>query len=106
MTLAQDIVADLPTFLNVDEFGQTSTVGVDDYGGVAAKIVMQADEDSSPDEADGIENLESTVFVRAADLPALPVVRSRMVIDGQKYDVRRVDQQQGMLVIRLRWLNS
>lgn len=101
MTFRDQAAADLPTFVNVDEFG--STVNID---GAPVTCVLIADENMTISEGDGISLLESLLYVRARDLSAAPEVRQRMTLDGRKANVMRVDQEQGLLVIRLRWFQS
>jgi hypothetical protein len=99
MNFRDQAIADLPTFLNVDEFGDSLVID-----GVTMACVLVNDE--APTELDGISILESTLYVRASDFTEAPVVRQRMTVDGRQANVLRVDVEQGMLVIKLRWFNS
>lgn len=99
MALRDQIAADLPTFLNVGEFGDT--VKID---GVAMACVLVDDE--APGDQDGVSVLESTLYVRASDFAAAPVVRQRLTVGKRQADIIRVDEEQGLLVLHLRWNNS
>jgi hypothetical protein len=99
MSFRDQAIADLPTFLNVDEFGDTV-----DIDGVAMACVLVNDE--VPTNMDGVTTLESTLYVRAADFIEAPVVRQRMTIGSRQANVIRVDEEQAMLVIRLSWYDS
>lgn len=99
MSFRDQAIADLPTFINVDEFGDTLEID-----GAAMACVLVNDE--APTGMDGVTVLESTLYVRASDFVEPPVVRQRMTVGGKQANVIRVDQEQGMLVIRLQWYNS
>lgn len=99
MSFRDQAIADLPTFVNVDEFGDT--IAID---GVAMACVLVNDETANS--ADGVSTLESTLYVRASDFVEAPVVRQRMTIGARKANVVRVNEEQGMLEIRLQWFDS
>lgn len=99
MSFRDQAIADLPTFVNVDEFGDTREVN-----GVTMACVLVNDE--APTGMDGVTVLESTLYARASDFLSPPAVRERMSIDARLANVIRVDEEQGMLVIRLQWFNS
>lgn len=99
MTFRDQAIADLPTFLDVGEFGDT--VEVD---GVAMACVLKDDETTRPE--DGVSLLESTLYARMADFASIPVVRGRMKVGAREANITRVDEQQGMLAIRLQWFDS
>lgn len=98
MTFRTQAIADLPTFLNVDEFADL--VEID--GSAVACVV---DEPESTFTADGVAIRETTIYVRSSDLTT-PVVDQRMAIGERLANVTNVDEEQGMLVIRLRWYES
>jgi hypothetical protein len=101
MDLRTQVVADLPTFVNVGEFAN-----VVDIDGVSMSCVLVNDE--APSSGEGVTVLESTLYARASDfyVSAPPVVRQRITVDGRQANITRVDEEQGMLVIRLQWFNS
>lgn len=99
MSLRDQVIADLPTFTNVGEFG--STLSID---GVPMTCVLVNDE--APTDDEGVSVLESTLYAPAAGFTAEPQVRQRMDIGGRQANVVRVDDDQGMLAIRLRWFES
>lgn len=99
MSFRDQAIADLPTFVNVDDFGETLVVN-----GTAMACVLVNDE--APTGMDGVTVLESTLYARSSDFVEAPVVRERMSIGARLANVIRVDEEQGMLVIRLQWYNS
>lgn len=99
MAFRDQAIADLPAFLNVGEFGDTL-----DIDGVTMACVLVNDE--APTEEDGVSTLDSTLYARASDFTEEPAVRQRMTIGNRVANVVRVDEEQGMLVIHLRWYNS
>jgi hypothetical protein len=106
MTFRDQAIADLPAFLNVVEFGDTITIGAaaDPLHGVPMACVLVNDE--APTDDEGVSMLESTLYARASDFAAPPVVRQRLAVGARLATIIRVDEEQGMLVIRLRWFNS
>lgn len=101
MTFKDQALADLPTFLNVDEFADTV-----DVDGVTMAGVLLADEAMGPPQDDGVTQLEQTLHVASSGFDVTPVARQRIVVNDRQADVLRVDEQQGLLVIRLRWFDS
>jgi hypothetical protein len=99
MSLRDQVIADLPTFLDVGEFGDTV-----DIDGIAMACVLVNDD--APTDDVGVEVLESTLYARASDFVQLPVVRQRLTVGTRQANVTRVDEEQGMLVVRLRWFDS
>ncbi len=100
MTLREQVTADLSAFLNVDEFGESV-----DIDGSTVTCVFDPVVDT-PASQEGVFNQDRTISVRAADFAERPVVTQRLTIAGEQATVVAVDEQQGMLVIRLRWPNS
>src|SRR3954464_756496 len=100
MSFRDQVIEDLPTFTDVGEFGDSI-----DIDGVTMACVLVNDE-ASRDDLDGVSVVESILYARASDFAVAPEERQRMGVGGRKADVARVDEEQGMLVIRLRWFNS
>jgi hypothetical protein len=101
VSFKDQVTADLPTFLDVDEFADTITVD-----GAAVACVLINDEAPGASEGDGISLLESTLYARAVDFDTPPVVRQRVTVNERQANIIRVNEEQGMLVIRLQWYNS
>jgi hypothetical protein len=99
MSLRDQLIADVSTFLNVAEFGETI-----DIDGVPMSCVL--DNDETTNSADGVSNLETTLYVRASDFDEAPVVRQRMTIGARQANVTRIDDEQGILLIRVQWFDS
>lgn len=99
MAFRDQVIADLPTFLNVGEFGDTIAI---DCVPMACVLVN----DEAPTDDEGVSVLESTLLARAADFAVEPEVRQRLSVGDRQANVTRVDEEQGMLVIRLRWFDS
>ncbi len=100
MTLREQVTADLSAFLNADEFGE-----VVDIDGSAVTCVFDPVVET-PASQEGVLNQDRTISARASDFAEQPVVGQRLTIAGEQANVVAVDEQQGMLVIRLRWFNS
>jgi hypothetical protein len=99
MSFRDQAIADLPAFLDVDEFGDT--IAID---GVPMACVLVNDE--APDGEEGVSVLESTLYVAASEFAVEPAVREHMTVGARKANIIRVDEEQGMLVIRLQWFES
>lgn len=99
MSFKEQAIADLPSFLDVGEFGDT--VEID---GVTMACVL--DDDEAPNSGDGLSVLEATLYVRAEDFVDPPVERQRLTVGGREWNITRVDEEQGMLLLRLQWFNS
>jgi len=99
MDFKAQAIADLPTFVNVSEFGDTLEI---DGASVACVLVN----DETTDDRDGVSLLESTLYVHASDFDPPPVIRQRLTIGDRQANVLRVDEEQGILVIRLQWFDS
>lgn len=100
MTFKEQATADLPTFLNVDEFADTA-----DIDGVAVACVFDGEGDTVGSQ-DGIVNVDEVLYARAVDFETLPVVGQRLTIDDEQADVVAVSEDQGIVKIRLRWFDS
>lgn len=100
MTLKAQLLADLPTFLDVGEFAEARSID----GGGAVPCVL--DEEKGTYTAEGVYLVASTLYVKTASLSAVPVVGQRMTIDGRPGDVVSVTEDDGLLTIRLRWYES
>lgn len=99
MTLKEQVIADMPAFFNVDEFGE-----VVDVDGVSMTCVL--DGEATDIVPDGLENIGTVLMTRASNFEEMPVVNQRMEIDEKPALVTAVDEQQGVAVIRLQWLGS
>lgn len=99
MSFKTQALLDLPAFTNVGEFGDTILID-----GVAIACVLVTDE--APDGDDGVTLLGSTLYARAADFAVVPEVRERIMVGDRPANITRVDNEQGMLVIRLSWFSS
>lgn len=99
MSFRDQAIADLPAFTNIAEFGD-----IVEIDGVPMACVLVNDE--APDGEDGVSVLESTLYAAASSFAEMPVVRQRMTIGTRLANVQKVDEEQGMLVVRLRWFNS
>lgn len=99
MSFRDQAAADISTFINVEEFGDTV-----DIDGVATVCVLIDDETTNS--ADGVSTLESTLYVRATGFVEAPVVRQRMTVGARQANVTRVEDEQGILAIRLQWFDS
>ena len=99
MALVDQVLLDVPTFTNVGEFGSPLLID-----GVAMNAVLVNDE--APTDFDGVSSLDSTLYARMSDFAVEPEVRNRMSIGDRMANVMRVDEEQGMYTIRLKWFNS
>jgi hypothetical protein len=105
MTFRAQAIADLPVFLNTTEFADTLLLEGDS---VACVLV---EDETERDPIDGVTALEGTLYARVSDLFDPPIVQQRLSIrdalgNDRQANVLRVDNEQGMWVIRLRWFNS
>jgi hypothetical protein len=100
VTLREQVATDLPTFLNVDEFGESIEVD-----GLPVTCVLDGAGDTEAPQ-DGVFNRDELMYVRASEFDVVPVVGQRLTIDDEQADVIAVSEDQGMLVIRLRWFDS
>lgn len=100
MTFRAQATADLSTFTNVDEFG--SSVEID---GVTVACVVEGNGDT-PATQDGVIEQDTLIHVRASDLERVPKVGQRLTVDDEQAQVVGVNEEQGMLELRLRWLDS
>jgi hypothetical protein len=109
MGFKEQVAADISsTFLNVGEFGATREI---DGESIACALF---DETLSPtgrgrrseQGTDGVYVSESTLRVERSSLEAMPVTGQRMNIDGNLATVQAVEDEQGMLIILLRWFES
>ncbi len=105
MTLADQIAADLPIFVNSTEFGQVRDVGISGFEPRPVSCVLD-DDLRLPNAADGVFLSESLLHVMKSDLPAVPLITQRMSVDGKLGNVVKVDEAMGMLSIRLQWFES
>jgi hypothetical protein len=101
VTFKAQAIADLSTFLNVDEFADS--VVFDGIGRVACVFDGEGDTQAS---REGVINQDLVLHVRVSDFPSAPFVGQRVVIQDKPADVIAVDEQHGMYVVRTRWFDS
>jgi hypothetical protein len=94
-------IADLPTFLNTSEFGDVVDIDAD-----RVACVLVPDEALGASNNPGVSQREATLYLRASDQYATPRVDNRITVNDQQWTVSRVDEEQGMLVLRLGWFDS
>lgn len=100
MTFKDQAAADLPTFLNVDEFAESV-----DIDGSAVYCVLEGNGDTEAPQ-DGVIDQDTLLYCKVSAFTELPVVGQRLTIDDEQANVIAVDQDQGLLILRLRWYNS
>jgi hypothetical protein len=100
VTFKEQAAADLSTFLNVAEFGETIIIDGD-----AVACILDDQDDPGPG-ADGVTLYDAQLYVRAADFYKQPVIRQRLTVGDRQADVVGVNEDQGMLTLRLRWYDS
>ncbi len=100
MTFRDQATADLPTFINVDEFGDI--VSID---GVAVACVRE-DNGDTQGTGDGVINQDTIIRARTSSFYNTPVVGQRFKIDDRQGDVVGVLEAQGIVELRIRWLDS
>ncbi len=104
MTFREQAAADLSTFLNVDEFGETVK-----NDGSPVVCVLEGAEDSDG-RRDGVIDRDVLCHARASSFYKVPVVGQRLTFGegaaAREYDVVGVDEDQGMVHLRLRWFDS
>lgn len=100
MTFKAQAAADLPTFLNVDEFAETVTINGE---AVACVIEGNGDTDGSNE---GVIDVDTLLHARADAFYKRPTVGDRLTIDERKADVVGVNEEQGILELRLKWFDS
>jgi hypothetical protein len=101
---SDQLAADLPVFLNPEEFGKVRSIDLD--GAPVGSVACVLDDERVPDDAAGVYRSESTLWLKASDLPSLPVITQRIAVDGKLGTVVHVDEADGMLSLRLQWFES
>lgn len=104
MTLKEQFSADLPIFLNLDEFAERHTINgktVDaliDNNALDEKLASArgARSISSSAHTDGLFRAEMLVYVRTADLGGLPRTGSMIRLDGREYRVTEAVEEMGV----------
>jgi hypothetical protein len=99
VTFKEQLTADLPVFVNPDEFADTI-----DIDGEAVSCVL--DDQESPAAFDGVATQESTLYALTSSFYKMPVVRQRVKVNDRQADITKVVDDQGILIISLRWWNS
>lgn len=102
MTFKEQATLDLPTFVNVREFADLVDIDGDK---VACSIEGNGD---TVGDQDGVTNVDTVLYVKTADFydGKHPVVGQRIKIDGRPSNVVGVVEDQGILTIRLQWMDS
>ena len=100
MGFADQVAADLATFVNPTEFGE-----VRDVDGMPVACVLD-DDLRLPGDSEGVYLSESLLHLRKDDLAEVPAITQRMSVAGRLGNVVKVDEAMGMLSIRLRWFES
>jgi hypothetical protein len=100
VTFATQVIADLSTFLNVDEFGESV-----DLDGQPVTCVFDGNGDTESSH-EGVTDVDTIAYVRMTDIEARPVVGQRLTLGDDQADVVGVDEQNGLYVLRLRWYDS
>jgi hypothetical protein len=100
VTFKEQATADLPTFLNVDEFADSVVIDGD-----TVACVLEGNGDTQGSDP-GVTNVDTVIRARASDFYKVPVVGQRIVVDDRPADVVAVSEDQGMLELRIRWLDS
>jgi len=105
MNLHDQVIADLATFHNVDEFAIPLQIN----GAAAVPCIL--DEELAPTASEGVREWDATLYVRASDLAA-PVIDQRLELAGDSIGGARsaivvhTNTIHGEQVIRLRWPQS
>jgi hypothetical protein len=100
MTFREQATADLPTFLNVDEFANGAVID-----GVVVDCVLEGNGDTQGSN-EGVIDVDTIIRARVSAFDQLPVVGQRIVVDGRPADVVAASEDQGMAEIRTRWMDS
>lgn len=100
MTLREQFATDLPTFLNVDEFGESV-----DIDGSAVTCVLEGNGDTEAPQ-DGVINRDTLLRARASAFAVVPRVGQRITVAGEQADVIAADDDMGIVTLQLRWLDS
>jgi hypothetical protein len=100
MTFKEQATADLSTFLNVDEFADRV-----DIDGDLVVCSIEGNGDTVGD-GDGITNVDTVLYVKTADFYKRLVVGQRINVDSRPANVIGVVEDQGILTIRLQWMDS
>ncbi len=101
VTFKDQAALDLPTFLNDEEFADRLSID----GGEEVACVLEGAGDTEGGEL-GVIGRDVLMHVRTADFYAQPVVGLRLAVNEQQYDVIGINEEQGILELRLRWLDS
>ncbi len=105
MTLKEQLTADLPVFLNTDEFADSITVTLSgDFVGAAVNCLL--DETEAVHDEDGVTQRDAVLYVRSADLAFEPLVDQRIVVGERQANVVKVDVTEGLATLSLQWFDS
>ena len=101
MTFKDQATADLPTFVNVEEFGET--VFTD---GESVACVLEGNDDTEGN-GEGVIDRDTIIRAPASSFYKVPVIGQRISMDDDRQaDVIAVSEDQGMVAMRVRWLDS
>jgi len=90
VTLADEILTDMPVFTNTDEFGKTITIGGET---VEATVIL---DDPTPNL--DLDSRQGQVLVAVADLSSAPTYRTVIVIAGETWLIFRDNKDQAYQV--------
>ncbi len=101
MTFRTQVLADLSTFLNADEFADTLEID-----GVSVGACVVEGNGETPATDGGVENEDTLLYVRASSFELTPVVNQRITVGDKAAHVVGVNEEQGILELHLRWFDS
>lgn len=105
MTLRDQLTADLPVFVNADEFARPITVTLSgDFEGAAVACIL--DETEAIHDADGVTQRDAVLYVKTADLTFAPLADQRVVVGDRQAGIVKVDETEGLTTLSLRWFDS
>lgn len=104
MTFRAQATADLSTFVNVDEFGESVLID-----GEAVACVLEGAGDSDGRQ-DGVIDQDILIHAPSSSFYRVPVVGQRFTIGegatAREANVVGVNEDQGMVHLRLAWMDS
>jgi hypothetical protein len=108
VTFKTQSLADRSVFTNTDEFGEETVIEYELDGYPVSDTVNCVFEGNGDTVAsfEGVIDRDILIHASAAAFTATPTVHQRLVIGGQPANVTGVSEDQGMLEIRVRWLDS
>ncbi len=105
MTFKEQAALDIPTFVNTDEFAVSIIID-----GERIACVLEGQEDTEAS-ATGVINRDILMHAPTASFAALPTVGTRIIVDDgatpvKQADIVGVNEEQGIVELRLRWWDS